>query len=262
MGETKRRDVSTGIDQLDEDLRSLFDFCNADRLADLHKALEDKEVSTDDLADMIPEGVLSLVLACQPGQYDELWETVQEGARPTLQEAKQLVAEHLTVLLEHPKAKLLLTRAVRSALEKAKRTKAHPLEKSFNVVTGVASITLYLGTPPELRPSQRVAFTSSDGRLLLDTVMDWDDMTYVVGNLIHTLAERMDEAKVLQEKGQLEEIPEKIKGKLARRFTEIQTHLRTIVQLAPFYGIELEEMADAPSEESVQPSPPEEEKAT
>ena len=262
MDGTERRSLSTGIPGLDEDIRSLFEFCETENLPKLRKALETQGVSADDIVKMVPEGVVRLVLGLGPGQYGVLLDKVGEGGRPALEKAKRLVDENLGVLSEYPKGRAVLKKGVERLVEGAEHAEESALATALNTVRGVSALATYVGTPPELVPCLRVALTAKHNRLLLDTLMDWDDLTHVTGNLTELLAEAMAEAKLLAEKGQLAEIPERTKTKLAQRLNEMEAHLRTIRQLAPFYGIELEEGAGGRSEESGQSSSSEEEKAT
>ncbi len=99
---------------------------------------------------------------------------------------------------------------------------------------------LYLGNAPALVPAVRVAFRDSRGKLLLDSLLDWDDLLYVSKTLADIAADEFQAAEELCEARMLNR-DEDFLGKLGKHIRELSQHVDRLQRLAPQYGVQLEE---------------------
>lgn len=249
MVENGEREVHTGIARLDEDLQVLFDFCGGAKLETFRNAVADRAISEERLSGLVPQAVVNLTLLVTAGDFEAVSLKASEAGRHALQRAKALVEENFSQLWAHPTGRRVLLEAAPKA---AKRPGPNPLADSLHIISSITSLHLYAGTPPELIPLVRVALESQAGALLLDTMMDWNDLSYVASRLLSLLARSMEQARTLADSGQLDIAA--IKTKVQTRLEEAQESLGQIKRLAPHYGIKLQ-MDDVPARDNSEAQP-------
>ncbi len=224
--------IETGYEQLDKELRELFDFCEGDGAQRLRQAVEEHSLDKQTLAAIIPDEALRVAgLLVSPLLYEGLVQNVNPAARPALESARRLTKEKLNSAFEDP---LVRARSCELAAQVSGMGKPSPLEDSTNVIAGVSSLQTWLGAAPRLKPAVRFGFTNPTGRLLLDSLLDWDDILYLANALTNVLSKQMSEGQELAKLGQVK-VTDTIK--LARHIREISKNLCTIGSLALVYGI-------------------------
>lgn len=230
-------DITTGIDEVDRDITAFFALIQSERFQPTKSAAADKALSLVKLRELIPEEVIRLVLAlADPAGFAILMENCKEDARQNLERARILVQEHFGELRSHP-AVIEMIKQMLSGLQ----PKDEPERLRLNSISGIGYMPMYLGTPPKQNPAVRVAFRDNRRKLLLDSLLDWDDLLYVSKALADVAADEFEAAEKLYRAGMLD-IDEKYRAKLGAHLRELAKHVGRLQQIAPVYGVDLAEV--------------------
>lgn len=228
------RDVNTGVTQLDDDLKVLFDFCTSERLKRLQEAAANDALTEDNLADFVPEEVLRAAsVLSEPSGFEFLRDQATESSRPVIEEAKALVDHHLNAAFRHP---AIIKRAEELVTQKTKMDDAFAaVRENLNVIAAVGGRFMWTGIPPKLTPALHVAFLDSNSKLLLDSLLEWDDVLFVASGLVERLSEAMGAGQKLADQLDIGNTVT-----LAHRILNIEKALAKLKSLAAVYGIDFE----------------------
>ena len=197
--------INTGIKKLDDDLQALFDVVSSDKLQEIKAAIANPSLSEDELFAVVPQAIVRVLLALrEPSSYRSLMGQVPAEAKPILEKAKEAVEKHFSDVLKHPG--ILCRFSPPGTAEEAS-----PLLEALNVILGLDHFSSWTGTPPKMRPVSRLVFLSTDDRVILDSLCDWDDLLQLVRSIIEILCCEMENGRALAEL-QLVHIPDKDKN--------------------------------------------------
>ena len=220
--------IKTGIKALDADLRVLFDANTPKKRQEIKAAIGNYELSRVELFEIVPEAIFRVVVGLRsPTTFKFLLEKVKEGARPHLENAREIVEQHFADILKHP---AIVTMGTDDEDEDDHNFNSEVL----NSITKIRHMPQWRGQPPQMIPASRVAFFGADKNLLLDSVFEWDDYIFVAESLLGMLVCEMKSGKSLAELGQVE-LPNK-KGMRAR-IQALQEHLVAIKELGETYRL-------------------------
>ncbi len=226
------RKTITGMDELDRDLETFFEMSDSEQqLASMKRAVDDTELSLTALSDVIPTRIMKLVTALtEPASFAILLEECEESGKAQLTRAHDLAQEHFAQLRSHP----AMVKWVKQQIKRRRREKLR-----LNTIDGLGYIPGYSGSPPKLLSAIRVAFRDIDGKLLLDSVFDWDDLLFVTKELADIAADEFSAAEKLNEAKMLD-LSEEYRRKVGGHIRELTKHLERLRKLAPQYGIEID----------------------
>lgn len=227
--------ISTGDRQFDKDIEELFDICKGDknqRLVNICKAIEDKDISQEDFASVVPESLIRLGFALTGSAYEIILDKVQDSSRILVKKAKELFEKHFSKLYEHPVAKSLASSVMGESGERETLQK-----NTCNTISGMTYMFTWNSTPPGLIPSVRIGFRDMRGKIILDSLADWEELSYIIESLTELLSELMNRSKSLAE---LEQIDLSDSRKVGERIAKTKEYLKKIEALAPTYKIKIE----------------------
>lgn len=232
---TGKRDIKTGVDQLDSDLRALFDLVGSDELRKVKEAIANKELSPKDFGRIVPRGVLRLALILTPPLNFKLTlHKCEDGAHELLEEARRLIREHFPDIDSHPAVFEIVKPEIAATQEQQKGA-----SWQLNVISRLTVMTTFLGPPPKLTPAVRIAFRDKPGKLLLDSLMNWDDVLFVSQALADIAADEFESSKKLAELDLLD-LDDDNRKELAKHINKLGRHMERLRQAAPVYGIDLQ----------------------
>lgn len=210
------KDIKTGIKQLDEDLNGLFELCESNRLDTVKKAIANKSITSEEFAKIVPESLIRLSMLLIGPQYNLFIENINEASIQSLEQAKSLLEKHFANLFEN--------KAARSALKK--EVQAPPkIEETLSdkAISGIGYYCKWDGTPPELMPAIHISFKNKKRKILLDSILDWDDLIFLLEALTSAFVVLLEKGKSLAELEQLDlsDAP-KVGERIGRTFQEFQ----------------------------------------
>lgn len=228
------RETVTGIDELDRDLETFFEMSDSEQqLASMKRAIHDTELSLTALSDVIPNRIIKLVLALtEPAAFALLLEECEDSGKAQLTRAHDLAEEHFAHLRSHP-AMVEVAKQQRDTFQRSRRRE----KLRLNTIAGLGYIPGYSGSPPKLISAVRVGFRDIEGKLLLDSLLDWDDLLYVTKALADIAADEFSAAEKLNEAKMLD-LSEEYRRQVGGHIRELAKHLERLRELAPQYGIE------------------------
>jgi hypothetical protein len=223
--------IRTGIEQLDEDLIGLFELCDDNnRLDAVKNAIANKDITTEEFAKIVPESIVRLSVALNGPQYNLfLLEKIREDSISLVEQAKNLLDKHFPNLFENKAAKSTL-----------KKEMAEPPESEESladkVISGVGYYCKWDGAPPKLTPAIHISFKNKKRKILLDSVLEWDDLSFVVETLTGAFVDLLEKGKALVELGQLDlSEAAKVGERIGRTFEDLEK----VKKLAHSYKVKI-----------------------
>lgn len=224
--------IKTGIKGLDDDLRELFAiFEDKKKLNTIKKAIANKDISSKEFIKIVPEVLIRLSHFLAGSQFEILLEKVDRGAIDLVQEAKSLIEKHFGNLSENKIAKSMLERAM------TKEEREHIESLTDETIQGIAYYLIWEDDPPELTPAVRIAFKNRKRKILLNTRLDWDDLSFLLRVLSGIFVELLEKGKPLAELGQLDPSYSKI---VVKNIKETLGNLRKMKEIMPIYKAKTE----------------------
>ena len=151
-----------------------------------------------------------------------------------MEKARSLVREHFPDIDSHP-AVLEFVKPEIAAAQSQKEAESLQL----NVISRLGGMSTLLGSPPNLTPAVRIAFRDKRGKLLLDSLLSWDDVLFVGQALTDIAADEFESSKKLAELDLLD-LDDDDRKKLAKHINDLGRHLDRLRKAAPVYGIDLQ----------------------
>jgi hypothetical protein len=225
---------STGIKRLDNDIRFVLESEAAGTLSTQCKPFADHSLSLDALQAAVPEPVFRLTLAlwAKVG-FELLLEDIPEASRPVVAAARDCIVRYVLDLESHP----ALQEAGKTELRKLRQKKEDEDEPlRLDTISSIGHVPTYTGDPKALRPGIRAAFRNSKGKLLLDSMLWWDDILFVARAMLEICSEEMNDAASLHE-AKILKIDEDEKAQLGKKLTEIRNALLSLDGAAKNFGI-------------------------
>ena len=221
--------TSLDIRRLKKDLQALIDFASGEGLALAKKAVADPSLSFEDLSSRFPGDLITLVLALlEPTAYELLWKDSPQRVRKLLQQAKRMAVEHLASLSTHP----ALVQRVRKEIETREAKK--PSAIKLNYVKGLNISRFWCDKNDKIQPLVRLGFRGPNDEALLDSTMDWDDLTFLAGALVEVIREEFERLADFRHKD-ITLIQEK--QAIAKRREKMENDVRKIRELANPLGL-------------------------
>lgn len=225
-----RKDLKTGIKGLDKDLKVLFDICESKKLVTIKNAIANKKISNDDFAKVVPESLVRLALALTGPQFNLFLDDVYKNSIPLVKQAKSLIEKHFGNLFENEAAKSLLKKHTEEPEDKGESL-------ADKVISRVSHYRVWEGNPPELTPAVHIGFKNKKGKILFDSTLDWEDLSFVLEALAEVLAGLLDKGKSLAKDKQIDLSDAQKVGERIRKTLE---EFEKIKKLAPTYKIKIE----------------------
>jgi len=224
-----KRVTDTGFKELNDDLKELFEICEGDKLNAIKDAIANKELSSDEFAKVVPKSVIRLSSFLVGPQFHLFVESVRKDSIPLIREAKSLIEKHFLSLFEHEAARSLLK-------EEMKEGPSHEESLHDKGISGVTHYRIWAGSPPELTPAVCIGFKNKKGKILWESKLDWDDLSFLLDALAKILFDLLDEGKSLVECKQIDLSDAQ---KVGERIENTLEHFENIKKLAPTYGIKI-----------------------
>ena len=194
------REIHTRDKKLDKDLTDLFELLEGGELPRLRAGLAKGTLTKAEFSDLFPNGALRLAVALiDPANYKHIAKEENSQALKVFEEARDGVSRELSNVLMHP-----LAREQRvSILAGRSRLEDSPLGDSFNRISYISHSLSWHGAPDALLPTVRVGFENAYKRLLLDSTLQIDDVSFVAMSLVEILTELMESGFDLAAKDRL-----------------------------------------------------------
>ena len=128
-------------------------------------------------------------------------------------------------------------------LVKSETTAAQSSEEAenwqLNTISSLSVMSTFAGSPPDLTPAVRIAFRDKQRKVLLDSLLNWNDLLFVSKALADSAADAFESSKKLAELDLLD-IDDDDRKKLAKHINDLGRHLDRLRKAAPVYGIDLQ----------------------
>ena len=223
--------LSTGIKGLDADLQELFAICEDKKKLDtIKQAIANKDISSEEFSKIVPKVLITFSLFLTGPQFIFFLDDINEGAVGLVKEAKSLIEKHFGNLFENENAKSMLKKMTGGERE---------YEESLadETISGIAHYLIWEDVPPELTPAVRMAFKNRKKKILLNTRLDWEDVTFVLRGLSEIFVELLEKGKPLAELGQLDL---SYYPKVVKNVEETLGNLRKMKEIMPIYKAKTE----------------------
>lgn len=239
-----RKKSKTGIEDLDRDLEMLFRLAKSGQFQSIKDALEDTTLSPNKIKDLVPEGFVRLTAVfTTPVLFGLVKTDCREDGRATLDEARSLFDKHFPDIGRHPSIPALVSEYFKKKKVidlKEEKDSVSAMLDSLNVISQLEHFTSWRVTENEILPAVRVVFSNRRNRLLLDTLMDWDDLMFIVQGLTTILRDDLRKGQQFARKRKPKiVVPESEKNRIAERISETILKLEEISELALSFGIEV-----------------------
>jgi hypothetical protein len=190
--------IKTGIKSLDVDLRELFTICDdKNKLSNIKKAIANKNVSSEEFSKIVPESLIRLSIYLTGSQFAIALEKINKEAVDLVKKAKSLIEKHFANLFENKIAKSILTKKVTEEGE-------HVESLTDEVIRGFGYYFMWENDPPELQPAVRLSLKNRKRKILLNTRLDWEDLSLFLKNVSEIFVELLEKGKTLTELGQID----------------------------------------------------------
>jgi len=226
--------IETGSEQLDADLKEFFEICKSDKLEAIKEAISNEGLSSAEFGEIVPNSLIRLVGILSGVQFNFLVESMRKESIPLLREARSLMEEHFGNLLEHKAAREALRKDIKASLD----SEESMADKSISAVTFFHT---FAGSPPELIPAVKIAFKNKKGKILLDSYLDWEDLSFLLKAFSRVLVELLEAGKALVDLNQLDLSDAE---KVGESLTKTLSRLRKITELAPKFKVKVETVRD------------------
>ena len=218
--------LSTGIKSLDDDLRKLFKICeNKKKLDTIKQAIANKDISSEEFSKVIPEVLIELSLFLVGPQFIILLDQINKEAIGLVKKANSLIEEHFGNLFENKNTKSMLKKIAES-----KQDGGESLDDE--VIRRVGHYFLWENEPPILMPAVRMAFKNRKGKILLNTELDWEDLSFLLKKLSNIFVKLLEKGKPLAE---LEQIDLSYSQKVLKNIEETLGNLKKMEEIMPIY---------------------------
>ena len=222
----------TGIKGLDADLRELFAICkDKEKLNTIKQAIANKDILSEEFSKIVPKILITLSLVLAGPQFIILLEQINEEAVGSVKEAKSLIEKHFGNLFENENAKSMLRSEVTT------EERGHIESLADETIRGIAHYFIWEDDPPELTPAVRMAFKNRKKKILLNTRLDWDDVSFLLQGLSEIFVELLEKGKPLAELGQLDL---SYSQRVSKNIEETLGNLQKMKEIMPIYKAKTE----------------------
>ncbi len=224
--------LSTGKKDLDDDLRELFAICEDKKKLDaIKQAIANKDISSEEFTEIVPKVLMKLLFLLGGPQFPILSGRINKEAVNLVKEAKSLIEKHFGNLFENENAESLL----RSEMMPKERDHIDSL--ADEVIGGIAHYLIWEDEPPELTPAVRMAFKKGRTKILLNTRLDWEDLSFFLNNLAEIFVELLEKGKTLAELGQIDL---SVSKEVSKNIEETLGNLQKLKKIMPIYKAKTE----------------------
>lgn len=227
----KRKETSTGIIELDEDLQELFEvFSKSTKINAVKETISDSSLTAEQFIAVVPPCIVRLSSSLlNKEKYENLLKSLSENAVSTVEKAKFLVEKHFPNILKHPAIKSLL-------IDEDKESETLTRD-AFNTIEDITWVRTWQKTRSGLLPTARLGFKNNRGKILLDSTVDWEELGNLIYQLMRVFAKLLEGAKV-------DIVPEQLdlsdRDRLAREIRYMQELLDKITKFASDCEIKIE----------------------
>ncbi len=219
--------LSTGIKGLDGDLRELYAICeDKKRLDTIKQAIANKDISSEEFSKVVPKVLVTLSLFLAGPQFVIVMDEINKDASDSVIEAKSLIEQHFGNLFTNKNAKSMLKSIVTT------KEQDHIESLADETIQGIAHYLIWEDEPPELTPAVRMAFKSRRKKILLNTRLDWGELSFLWKSLSGILVELLEKGKTLAELGQIDLSDSQ---DISKHIEEVLGNLQKMKEIMPIY---------------------------
>lgn len=195
------REINTKSNKLDKDLTDLFGVLDGGVLPRIKEGLAKGSLTKARFRDLFPDGALVLAVGLTSiPNYEHIVKGEDDQSRALIDEARDRVTEELSEVLKHP---VTVERCVDISTGGNEQT-VSPLRESFNCIATISHTLSFNGTPDALLPGVRVGFISPSSRLLLDSTLNINDVSFLAETIVKIMTEVMQSAFDLARENRLD----------------------------------------------------------
>ncbi len=228
----KLDELKTGIKGLDDDLRELFAICGDKKKLDaIKQAIADKDISSEDFEEIVPKTLITFSVFFNGPQFIFLLDEINKEAVGLVKKAKSLIEKHFGNLLENENAKSMLKKKMTEKQQDDSESLAD------EAIRGIEHYLIWEDEPPELTPAVRMAFGNEKRKILLNTRLDWEDLSFLLKSLSEIFVELLEKGKSLAELGQLDLSDSQ---KVVKNIEKTLENLQKMKEIMPVYKAKTE----------------------
>lgn len=196
MQEMKNNTESHHLDNL---IKNLFDYRKSNKYKQLIDLISRKDISREDLTQVIPNNLLFLFYTLL---NDKLFESILKKTNielhPKIESARKLINDDFTQLIEHPLFPKLKNE-IESAIMDAETEEEDPHIEKFNIPETISFFPILNGFPPRLIPAVRIALIDLHNKVLFESMLQLDDLTFLINGFLGILEEDLVSNKKLMD---------------------------------------------------------------
>ena len=236
MSDTKQR---TGIEALDRDIDALLALRGTEELRKLQAVLNNDNSSINDISTYVPENALNLAFFLSDSEkFQEISKEVPDEGKQLLQNARKFIVDELSALRVHPAVVDQLFRQVQSKSEEENNRSVIRL----NTIAGFTPSRLWFQRDDDVfEPILRVGFKDVNNESLLDSTMDWDDLSFVVNALLTYMKKDFERGLPFSKTN---DVVIQGKKKIGRRLAAMKVNIEALTAMAAEYKIPAAESTD------------------
>lgn len=231
----KRQEIITGSIELDEDLQALFELLSeSTKVNTVKEAISDSSLTFEQFIDVVSPDIVRLSSSLLTKEkYAKLLKSLPENAIATVKKAKSMIEKNFGDILNHP--------AIKSILRDGQRDEKSETETltgdAFNTIEDITWVQTWRKTRSGLLPTARLGLQNNRGKILLDSTLDWEQLSYMIYRLMQVFSNLLENAKAAVE---LEQLDLSDRDRLAREIRYMQELLDNITKFASYYKIKVE----------------------
>ncbi len=208
---------------------------NKEHVHRIRKAIADRTLARKDFEKIVPLHLAKLAFATTSRGFKSSLDESPQRIRSLLLKAKTLIKKNFSDILQHPAANAMVEDSARLGPQERKG----PMDQGSEI----NALNWYfvwggIEGPPKLRPGVHLFFRNTDKKLLLESQMDWSNLSFLASSLAGIFRILMEKGKELLEKGMLDlsDFSENIR----KRIEEINGHAQHLENLSDYYIRRLE----------------------
>ena len=208
----------TGISGLDDDIQSIANYLDSDKFEKLKTISQDASLKQVDIQALLPEDILySLQYIVGTLLYQRLRLSVNENARDKLDSFRAEVMDKVgKIFLSHPVDQELNAIFAKRVATTEKKESKQALAANFKTPSNIQYAQMFLGKSPELSPVCRIALVGINDDVLVDMILDWNDLGYLISNFSGILKESLISSEGMRELSQIDVPKEDVEHTISR----------------------------------------------
>ncbi len=174
-----------GSSELERDLKLVLELGSSIDFPKIKAAATDLQLDLELMKEIVPAELISIAWFMQ---QEESFEAAVRSASPEgvklLEQTKAFIEKEFPEFSHHPIFEEL--EGIAEGVQRSRAPKLPPFK--FNAVTSVASMPLWnQASEQAISPIVRLGMKGLDNKILLDSTIDWDDLSFLCNTIVRVL---------------------------------------------------------------------------